>query len=161
MSVEAVSSGTFQTYTNSTGVVDNKSLNDPQLMIKMLAISMQNQDPLNPTDSNEFMSQMTQYATIEALSSVQDSVSNMTKIMEQISSLALSTNLYMVLNNSQSLVGKEVDMLVPKGTNGSTEDKIVTGIVEKVELTDDGIFLTINGEKHEYNNIKTIYGLKK
>ena len=145
MSVEAVSSGTFQTYTNSTGVVDNKSLNDPQLMIKMLAISMQNQDPLNPTDSNEFMSQMTQYATIEALSSVQDSVSNMTKIMEQISSLALSTNLYMVLNNSQSLVGKEVDMLVPKGTNGSTEDKIVTGIVEKVELTDDGIFLTING----------------
>lgn len=158
MSVESVSSGTFQTYTNSTGVVDNTSLNDPQLMIKMLAISMQNQDPLNPTDSNEFMSQMTQYATIEALSSVQDSVANMTKIMEQISSLALSTNLYMVLNNSQSLVGKEVDMLVPKGTNGSTEDKIVTGIVEKVELTDDGIFLTINGEKHEYNNIKTIYG---
>lgn len=158
MSVEAVSSGTFQTYTNSTGVVDNTSLNDPQLMIKMLAISMQNQDPLNPTDSNEFMSQMTQYATIEALSSVQDSVANMTKVMEQISSLALSTNLYMVLNNSQALVGKEVDMLVPKGTNGSTEDEIVTGIVEKVELTDDGIFLTINGEKHEYNNIKTIYG---
>lgn len=158
MSVEAVSSGTFQTYTNSTGVVDNKSLNDPQLMIKMLAISMQNQDPLNPTDSNEFMGQMTQYATIEALSSVQDSVANMTKVMEQISSLALSTNLYMVLNNSQALVGKEVDMLVPKGTNGSTEDEIVTGIVEKVELTDDGIFLTINGEKHEYNNIKTIYG---
>lgn len=158
MSVEAVSSGTFQTYTNSTGVVDNKSLNDPQLMIKMLAISMQNQDPLNPTDSNEFMGQMTQYATIEALSSVQDSIANMTKVMEQISSLALSTNLYMVLNNSQALVGKEVDMLVPKGTNGSTEDEIVTGIVEKVELTDDGIFLTINGEKHEYNNIKTIYG---
>lgn len=158
MSVEAVSSGTFQTYTNSTGVVDNTSLNDPQLMIKMLAISMQNQDPLNPTDSNEFMGQMTQYATIEALSSVQDSIANMTKVMEQISSLALSTNLYMVLNNSQALVGKEVDMLVPKGTNGSTEDEIVTGIVEKVELTDDGIFLTINGEKHEYNNIKTIYG---
>lgn len=157
MPVEAVSSGATQTYTNSTGVVDNKSLNDPQLMIKMLAISMQNQDPLNPTDSNEFMSQMTQYATIEALSSVQTSVNNMTKIMEQISSLALSNNLYMVLNNSQALVGKEVDMLIPKGTNGSIEDEIVNGVVEKVELTEDGIFLTVNGEKHEYNNIKTIY----
>lgn len=144
-------------YYSSSGTVENASLNDSQLMLKMLAVSLQNQDPLNPTDSSEFTNQMTQYATIETLTSVQKSIKELVVGIEQMTDLALSTNLYMVLNNAQSLVGKEVDVLIPKGTNGSTEDSVVNGVVEKVELTDEGIFLTIDGVQHEYNNIKTIY----
>ena len=144
-------------YYSSSGTVENASLSDSQLMLKMLAVSLQNQDPLNPTDSSEFTNQMTQYATIETLTSVQNSIKELVVGIEQMTDLALSTNLYMVLNNAQSLVGKEVDVLIPKGTNGSTEDSVVNGVVEKVELTDEGIFLTIDGVQHEYNNIKTIY----
>lgn len=144
-------------YYSSSGTVENASLSDSQLMLKMLAVSLQNQDPLNPTDSSEFTNQMTQYATIETLTSVQKSIKELVVGIEQMTDLALSTNLYMVLNNAQSLVGKEVDVLIPKGTNGSTEDSVVNGVVEKVELTDEGIFLTIDGVQHEYNNIKTIY----
>lgn len=144
-------------YYDTSNTANNPTLNDPQLMLKMLAISMQNQDPMNPTDSSEFMNQMTQYATIESLSAVQTGMSNMVKSLESISGLLMSSNLYTILNNAQSLVGKEVDVLVPKGTNGSLEDETITGMVEKVEVDEKGIFLTINGQRHEYNNIKTIY----
>lgn len=148
---------TSSNYYDTSNTVSNPTLSDPQLMIKMLAISMQNQDPMNPTDSSEFMNQMTQYATIESLSSVQTGMSNMVKSLESISGLLMSSNLYTILNNAQSLVGKEVDVLIPKGTNGSLEDATITGVVEKVEVDEEGIFLTINGQRHEYNNIKTIY----
>lgn len=148
---------TGSNYYDSLNTATNPTLNDPQLMLKMLAISMQHQDPMNPTDSSEFMNQMTQYATIESLSAVQTGMSNMVKSLESISGLLMSSNLYTILNNAQSLVGKEVDVLIPKGTNGSLEDETVNGVVEKVEVDENGIFLTINGKRHEYNNIKTIY----
>ena len=90
-------------YYSSSGTVENASLSDSQLMLKMLAVSLQNQDPLNPTDSSEFTNQMTQYATIETLTSVQNSIKELVVGIEQMTDLALSTNLYMVLNNAQSL----------------------------------------------------------
>ena len=55
---------------NSSGFVSNPSLQDSQLFLKMLTVSMTNQDPTSPTDGNEFLNQMLQYTTMETLTSV-------------------------------------------------------------------------------------------
>ena len=133
-------------YYNSTGFVENATLSDSSLFLKMLTVSMTTQDPTSPTDSSEFMNQMLQYATMETLSGV-------TSSLNELISINQTTNMHNVINSAISLTGKNVTMLIPKGTNGSTEDATVTGVVEKVSLDENGIWVEIDGKKYEYDNL--------
>lgn len=65
--------------------------------LNLLITQLQNQDPLNPTDSTEFTAQLAQFSSLEQLSNVNDN-------LEQLQ------NYQAAANNSQavSLLGKEV-----------------------------------------------------
>jgi len=43
---------------------------DGQAFLRLLVAQMQNQDPLNPMDNQEFMSQLTQLSSLEKLTSI-------------------------------------------------------------------------------------------
>jgi flagellar basal-body rod modification protein FlgD len=45
----------------------NDPLADESTFLKLLVSQLQNQDPLNPTDSNQFVSQLTAYSQLEQL----------------------------------------------------------------------------------------------
>lgn len=133
----------------SSASVYNSTLQDSQLFLKMLTVSMTNQDPTSPTDGNEFLNQMLQYSVIETLGDVTDSIN-------QLVDISSTDNMYNVITSAINLSGREVTMLIPEGTNGSTEDAKVTGIVNKVSLAEDGIWLEIDGEKYEYDNLLSV-----
>jgi flagellar basal-body rod modification protein FlgD len=65
--------------------------------LNLLITQLQNQDPLNPTDSTEFTAQLAQFSSLEQLSNVNDN-------LEQLQNFQASAN------NSQavSLLGKEI-----------------------------------------------------
>ena len=65
--------------------------------LNLLITQLQNQDPLNPTDSTEFTAQLAQFSSLEQLSNVNDN-------LEQLQ------NYQAAANNSQavSLLGKEI-----------------------------------------------------
>lgn len=65
--------------------------------LKLLVTQLQNQDPLNPTDSTEFVSQLAQFSSLEQLSSVNDNL-KVVQLFEQS------------INNSQAVnfVGKTI-----------------------------------------------------
>ena len=65
--------------------------------LNLLITQLQNQDPLNPTDSTEFTAQLAQFSSLEQLSNVNNN-------LEQMQNFQASTN------NSQavSLLGKEI-----------------------------------------------------
>lgn len=136
-------------YYDSSASVENSSLLDSQLFLKMLTVSMTTQDPTNPTDGNEFLNQMLQYATMETLSSV-------TTSLEDLVSINQSANMYNVIGSAITLTGKNVTMLIPKGTNGSTEDVQINGVVDKVSLDENGIWVEIDGKKYEYDNLLSV-----
>ena len=56
---------------NNSGSVPPPSANDPlaseSTFLTLLVSQLQNQDPLNPTDSNQFVSQLTAYSQLEQL----------------------------------------------------------------------------------------------
>jgi flagellar basal-body rod modification protein FlgD len=56
---------------NSAQSGSTPSISDPlaneQTFLKLLVSQLQNQDPLNPTDSNQFVSQLTAYSQLEQL----------------------------------------------------------------------------------------------
>lgn len=65
--------------------------------LNLLITQLQNQDPLNPTDSTEFTAQLAQFSSLEQLGNVNDNLEQLQKFQASI-------------NNSQAvtLIGKEI-----------------------------------------------------
>ncbi len=81
---------------NQPAVVPSKEL-DKDAFLNLLIAQLQNQDPLNPTDSTEFTAQLAQFSSLEQLGNVNDNLKQLQNFQASI-------------NNSQavSLIGKEI-----------------------------------------------------
>lgn len=62
----ATGTGTGST-TTTTPATPGDPLASESTFLTLLVSQLQNQDPLNPTDSNEFVSQLTSYSQLEQL----------------------------------------------------------------------------------------------
>lgn len=92
--------------------------------LQLLVAQLKNQDPTSPVGSQEFMSQMAAFSTLE-----------------QVTNLAVASeeqNQMLAANQSLSLVGHDVAYL--------KEDETTEGKVESVEFGEGGFSLTIDGE---------------
>jgi flagellar basal-body rod modification protein FlgD len=89
--IESVTTGGAQ-----PAVVPSKEM-DRDAFLNLLITQLQNQDPLNPTDSTEFTAQLAQFSSLEQLTNVNKN-------------LELLQNFQASINNSQavSLIGKEI-----------------------------------------------------
>lgn len=92
--------------------------------LQLLVGQLKNQNPLSPVGSQEFMSQMAAFSTLEQVTNL--AVSN-----EELNGM-ISTN------QSLSLVGHQVSYLNEDGTT-------VEGTVESVDFGESGSSLTIGG----------------
>ncbi|HWH19608.1 MAG TPA: flagellar hook capping FlgD N-terminal domain-containing protein [Solirubrobacterales bacterium] len=92
--------------------------------LQLLVGQLKNQNPLSPVGSQEFMSQMAAFSTLEQVTNL--AVSN-----EELNGM-ISTN------QSLSLVGHQVSYLKEDGTS-------VEGTVESVDFGKEGSSLTIGG----------------
>ena len=92
--------------------------------LKLLVAQLQHQDPMNPTDNHEFMSQMTSYSTLEQ-------ITNMAKTNAEMAST-------LGMQQSLGLIGRTVTYVDEAGATH-------TGVVEKV-VTEGGVAkLTVGG----------------
>jgi flagellar basal-body rod modification protein FlgD len=73
VSPQADSGATSSTSSTSTGT---SALGNEQIFLQLLVAQIQNQDPLNPTDSTTFMTQLAQFSDLEQLVSLNSTVSN-------------------------------------------------------------------------------------
>ena len=98
---------------------------DKNQFLELLVAQLKNQNPLNPVGSQEFMSQMAAFSTLEQ-------VTNMAVANEE-------QNQMMAINQSLSLVGHTVSYEKADGT-------IVEGKVESLQFGEHGFSLTIGGQ---------------
>jgi flagellar basal-body rod modification protein FlgD len=80
--------------------------------LKLLVVQLENQDPTSPLDDREFISQMAQFSSLEQMSQMNTTLSN----------LIVNNK----INMSYSLLGKHVEVLDSK--SGQVEDGIVTEV---------------------------------
>lgn len=104
----------------STGRQKDPSILGKDDFLKLLIGQMQNQDPLNPTDGAQYMSQMTQFSILEQITNLGQTMS------------AASSNEYD--QNAIALIGKQITYMRIVGT----ELKTFTGTVESVTFTNQG-----------------------
>ena len=70
--------------TNTANI--SKTSEDKDMFMKLLVEQLQNQDPLSPMSSQEFLSQMAQFTSVEKLSSIDENLiesTNMDLILTQ------------------------------------------------------------------------------
>jgi len=95
MSVTSVQSPTTPTAT-TTSTAASPAVNQ-QTFLKLLMAQLQNQDPLNPTDSTQFVTQLSQFSLVEQSVNQTQQLSNMSQQLTGISN-----------GNASNLVGKTV-----------------------------------------------------
>ncbi|ADO76704.1 flagellar hook capping FlgD N-terminal domain-containing protein [Halanaerobium praevalens] len=105
---------------------------------KLLITQLQNQDPLNPMEDREFVSQMAEFSSLEK-----------TEKLYSLLEDKLSSN--QVINNSH-LIGKEITANVDEGNSTG-----VKGVVESIKSQGDQIFAALdNGLEVDINYITQI-----
>src|SRR3954453_8067664 len=101
----------------STSRATTSKTADKDMFLKLMVEQLRHQDPMNPTDGNEWLAQMAQFNSVEQLGNL-------------------------VSSNSQSqAVG-----LLGKTVSYTDHGALVDGVVEKVSMTKDGPKLTIGGQ---------------
>ena len=115
MTVSAVTSSTSTPSSSAAAAKAASNLVDYNSFLKLLVAQMKNQDPMNPTDSTQYLSQLASF------SSVEQAVQTNAKL-DQL----LQTN---SLNQADALIGHTL----------SNADRSVTGKVVSVTYSSDGL----------------------
>ena len=85
--------------------------------LTLMSAQLRNQDPLNPTDSNQFLAQLAQLSTVSGINSMNSTMTNLSGSM--LSSQALS---------SATLVGHSI--LTPASTAAYASGQPLSGVVQ-------------------------------
>ena len=108
---------------------------DKDMFLKLLVAQMKYQDPMNPTNSQEFLAQSAQFTALEKMSTT----------AEQVTQLV---GLQMAFGAS-SLVGKTVSYPMEDGTS-------VTGSVTSVKFTSTGPILSVDGVDVNFSDVTAV-----
>jgi flagellar basal-body rod modification protein FlgD len=114
--------------TGKTEAKKDKSGPDQEMFLQLLVAEMQYQDPLQPTDNGQYLSQLASFTQIEAIQSVQAGMENI---------------------EGNSLVGNYVSLNI----NGEE----ISGIVDFVKKDDEkGLMVSVDGELYEKSKITAV-----
>jgi flagellar basal-body rod modification protein FlgD len=93
--------------------------------LQLLVTQMTSQDPLNPTNSQDLLSQMTEFSTLNANTSMQTQLASMQSLNQ--------------FSEAGSLLGKQVTLQVDANT-------IANGVVSGVDTSGSAPGIIVNGQ---------------
>ncbi|WP_350344954.1 flagellar hook capping FlgD N-terminal domain-containing protein [Proteinivorax tanatarense] len=112
--------------------------------LKILVAQLKYQDPLDPQDDSEFISQMTQFSSLEQVMNISN---KMDKMVEKVNSNGIAAT------NAFSLVGKSVEIKTGEGT--------VVGIVDKVVRNDNSFSVEVDNKLYDLDKVEAVMKLEK
>jgi len=110
---------------------------DKDSFLKLLVAEMRHQDPTQPMNDREFISQMAQFSSLEQMSNMNQSIEKM--LLRSQSGEAFS------------LIGKEVEAV------DYASQQIVRGLVSGVVYRQDGVKVIIGSAEVSLNDIHAVY----
>lgn len=121
MTVAGISSNA--TYQTAQSTVEKNSTLDYNSFLKLLVAEMSNQDPLNPTDSTQYISQFASFSSVEQAIQTNKKLDSMMTVS--------------ALTQANSLIGR----------TATSADGQVSGMVEAVRVIDGGVQAVLVGGK--------------
>ena len=126
---------TAQTTAESSAVKPPNNELDKDAFLQLLVAQLKYQDPLEPTNAQDFMAQTAQFTQVETL----------TKISDQNEAAIRSQN----MNTGSSLIGRTITF---RGLDGSAS----TGVVSAAQLTADGVILKVGNSNTTLDRVTEI-----
>ena len=121
--------------------------------LKLLVTQMRYQDPLDPQDNSEYLSQLAQFSALEQMTNVSKGLENVSKIVDNINSSVLVGQLSSMIGQPvqwQTEV-KDSDGKVIKDKDGKPTTKTYEGKIIGVSISDGqpSVIADVNGESHQ------------
>jgi flagellar basal-body rod modification protein FlgD len=96
--------------------------------LRLLVTQLKYQDPMNPTDNQQFMAQMAQFSTVEGINNLESTLSSL---------------------QGEGLIGKEVTYTTPDGTT-------VTGTATSIALQDGSYTVHVGADDVDPGKILSV-----
>lgn len=132
MAVNGIDTSGAASYIKKDSSDTTTSSLDKDAFLQLLVTQMQNQDPLEPTDNTQYMSQLAQFSQLEAMNNLNSSYSN---------------------SQAMNLVGQYVILNVTDAA-GNVSQK--GGLVEYVTMSNGDALLHVNGEYYSMNDVDSV-----
>lgn len=119
---------------HSSGKTDSKSSNDldKDAFLQLLVTQMKYQDPMNPGDSTEYMSQLAQYSSLEATMNIGDAIDK---------------------SNGLNLVGQYVIM---NAKDSSGNETMISGLVQYATVKNGEVMVSINDSYYPASDLDSV-----
>jgi flagellar basal-body rod modification protein FlgD len=124
-----------QTGTDSNTVPVPTQMLSQQDFLKLLVTQMTSQDPLKPTDSQDLLSQMTQFSTLNANTALQTQMGQMQSLNQ--------------FSEAGSLLGKQVMLQVDDTTTAQ-------GVVSGVDTSGNVPQIIVNGQSYSLAQVLSV-----
>ena len=126
----------LQTQSNTETKSSNETGLGKDQFLKLLTTQLEYQDPMNPMDNKEFISQMAQFSSLEQMHNLNSTMGNFMS--------------YQKLSQASSLLGKQATVV----DSATGED--ITGTIDKVTMTDGSPKVVINDNQYSVSSIKEV-----
>ncbi|WHP39587.1 flagellar hook assembly protein FlgD [Lysinibacillus boronitolerans] len=140
----------YSNYRKPTKQTGNSELGK-DAFLQLLITQLQHQDPTNPMDDREFITQMAQFSSLEQMQ-------NMTKAMESL----LASQQQTQMMNYTTFIGKKVkwhEITEEKDEKGNPVVNEGTGVIESLKFVDGNVvFKLTDGKEIAPGNISGILG---
>lgn len=147
---------------NGTQIVMPGEETNKDLFLKLLVAQMSNQDPLNPQDPTQYVTQLAQFSMLEQMQGFNEG-------MGYLVGLTNGVLVNSAMSTASALIGKRIEAYAPeeedteeinnldKNDDNTDDKKTITGVVEGVKIKDGIVYMEVRVD--ETGELKSIeYG---
>lgn len=121
---------------NGTPIVVSGNETDKDVFLQMLVGQMTNQDPFNPQDPTEYITQLAQFSSLEQMMSINDA-------MENLLGLNSGVLINSAVETASSMIGKNVEL---ETLDEAGKEVKYSGVVKGVVIKEGTVYLEVKLE---------------
>ena len=126
--------------------------NDKNMFLTLMLKQLENQDPTEPTDNTQWLSQLAQYSSLEQMSEMNAGLQNCADFLSVMyQDMVIGSEISQTL----SMIGKDVTIQIPD-ENDPTKKTTITGTVSEVSFEDGTGKVKVNGKYYSISNVISI-----
>ena len=126
--------------------------NDSNMFLTLMLQQLQNQDPTQPTENTQWLSQLAQYSSLEQMAQMNSGLEDCASF---ISAMYNSMNTNSEITQTLSMIGKDVTLKIPD-ENDKNKFETVTGTVSEATFEDGTGKIKVGDNYYSIENIVSI-----
>lgn len=139
---------TNQTAYNKVNSSTKEETSDKDMFLSLMLQQMQNQDPTEPMDNQQWLSQLAQYSSLEQMTQMNEGLAG---LASALNSLSVNVSQNSGVSQTLSLIGKEVDIVDPEDPENT-----ITGTVTEATFDDGEGKIKVGGKYYSIAYVQNV-----